>query len=76
MIVILIRIGRVLISVRRNGSYKYLPQIEELELRHVGVHNNLIRGILNYLQVDGHVEEVSFPIRWQITEKGVKFIEG
>ena len=48
---------------------------ENLGLPHVGVHNNLIRGILNYLQADEFVEEVSAPIRWQITEKGVKFIE-
>ena len=51
---------------------------QRIGLEPVGVSNDLVRGILNYLSEDGYVEEsLRYALgRWQITKKGVKFIEG
>jgi len=49
---------------------------EQLGLKHVGVSNDLVRGVLNYLMHMKYVENSTiFSNRWQITDSGIAFIE-
>lgn len=56
--------------------YLRLRQIrEELGLPHVGVNNDLVKGVLNYLKEDGYVDSYTGDL-WKISEEGVEFIKG
>ena len=52
----------------------------QLDLEHVGVNNDLVKGVLKYLEAEGaegYVEELRvYGSRWRITPEGVNFIEG
>lgn len=62
------------------GPRLYLSTREirvNLRLQDPAVSANLVRGTLEYLNVDEYVEEASFVQgTWCLTTKGVKFIEG
>ena len=49
---------------------------EHLKLRRVGKNNNLIRGVLEYLEEEGYVEYKFYGRgRRQITDSGMSFIK-
>ena len=54
-----------------------LKQIRsKLGLPHVGVNNDLVKGILNYLREDRYVKESPvYGSKWHITEEGISVIE-
>ncbi|MYC75401.1 hypothetical protein F4X10_06480 [Candidatus Poribacteria bacterium] len=67
----------VLYEVYQHEAQPYLELKrlrERMNLPHVGVANDLVRGILNYLQDDGYVQYL-FDNRWQITREGIRSVE-
>ena len=49
-----------------------IPQVKDIE----GSKTTLVRGILSHLMGDGYATYNTEYAGWQITEPGVKFIEG
>ena len=62
------------------GPKEYLSTREirvNLYLQNPAVNANLVRGILEYLKAERYVKEARYVQgTWQITRKGVKFVEG
>lgn len=71
---------RTLYQECKLGSRDYLSTREireNLGLQNPAVNANLVRGVLEYLRSEGYVKEARFVQgTWEITMKGVKFIEG